>query len=128
MTTTVQTLLQAAWEVARHGYAPYTHVAKGAAVQTTDGTISVGCNVELVSWSGSICAEVAAVANTASQGKLQIARIAVVPFGYPCGACLQMLSEFGAEIDIITEDDGHNVIVKPLSELLPMSFSKNNYR
>lgn len=126
--TQAQALLKAAWEMTAKAYAPYTNIGKGAAVQTADGNVYLGCNVELVSWSGSICAETAAVGAAAADGNLQIKRVAVVPFRYPCGVCLQLLREFGADIEIITEDAAGNLICKSLSELLPAGFTSANYR
>ncbi len=89
-------LFQAACHVQRNSYAPYSSFHVGAALLTDDGEIFAGCNVENASYGLTICAERAAVMQAVSAGKRHFVALALcatksVP---PCGACLQVLSEF----------------------------------
>jgi cytidine deaminase len=125
-------LIAAAHEATKHAHAPYSNFFVGAALLTGDGKIFSGCNVENASYGLTICAErnaiFAAVAASivAPQGKIAIQAIAVVnaqnvPCS-PCGACRQVIAEFGN--DIIVYHQGKNGIKQStIAELLPDSFS-----
>jgi cytidine deaminase len=95
------TELRAAARAAReHAYAPYSHFTVGAAVETADGRRFSGANVENASYGLTICAERTAVFAAVLAGARGIAAVAVSgPDGItapPCGACRQVLAEFGA--------------------------------
>ena len=92
-------LVDAAWSAREQAYAPYSKFAVGAALLAADGRIFVGCNVENLSFGLSNCAERVAVATAVAAGAREFLAVAVVadtdvPVS-PCGACRQVLSEFG---------------------------------
>ena len=97
----------AAREVLTHAYAPYSKFHVGAAVLTNSGAIYSGCNVENASYGLTICAERAAIATgVAAEGPSLRIRAVVVFNGNdapcsPCGACRQVIFEFGPDADVI---------------------------
>jgi len=120
--------LRAAARAAReHAYAPYSTFAVGAAVETTDGRRFSGANVENASYGLTICAERTAVFAAVLAGARRLAAVAVSgPDGTtttPCGACRQVLAEFGAPDVPLTyarADGGWSDTT--LGELLPVAF------
>jgi cytidine deaminase len=120
-------LLASAREILRRAYAPYSGFKVGAAVLTQEGKIFTGCNVENASYGLTICAErsaiFSAVANSA--GKPNLRAVAVVnekevPCS-PCGACRQVISEFGLEtVVLFKSEQGYEELT--ISELLPSGF------
>ena len=120
-----QQLLEAARSASRSAYAPYSNFRVGAAIQTEEETIYAGCNVENASYGLSMCAERNAVAAMVfAMGNLKIKKVAVVSPDakpcMPCGACRQVLREFGCE-EVIVEDDS-GVVGYGFEEILPHSF------
>ena len=119
-------LLGLAKEAAARAYAPYSEFRVGAAIQTADGGIYTGVNIENASFGLTLCAERAALAAAVTDGQREFASIAVAALDrrpvWPCGACLQVLSEFGSDILIITEDKSGQPVSRDLKELLPESF------
>ena len=114
-------LLAAAWEARESAYAPYSRFAVGAALLGADGRVFKGCNVENLSYGLTICAERVAVASAVTAGQREFIAIAVVadtavPIS-PCGACRQVLSEFGVARVILANRKEH--VEFSLSELLP---------
>jgi cytidine deaminase len=95
-------LIEAAKAACGRAYAPYSNFRVGAALVLDDGKIITGCNVENASYGLTICAERAAVFTAIAAGAKAISRVAVavesptddVASLMPCGACLQVLSEF----------------------------------
>lgn len=120
--------LRAAARAAReHAYAPYSKFAVGAAVETTDGRRFTGANVENASYGLTICAERTAVFAAVLAGARRLAAVAVTgPDGTtttPCGACRQVLAEFGAADVPLTyarADGGWSDTT--LGDLLPVAF------
>jgi cytidine deaminase len=119
-------LLETARKAAEQSYAPYSKVARGAALLADDGTVTSGSNVEFVSYGGSVCAELAALAQAVGSGKRKFTCLALAPVGFPCGSCRQALSEFGLDLELISEREDGSVGVKTLAELLPRSFGKSH--
>jgi cytidine deaminase len=109
----------------KRSYAPYSGYRVGAALLTSRGVV-VGCNVENASYPLCICAEASAVARAVSQAYLQWKAIAVATegpeAGSPCGACRQILAEFGLELPVGLVVNGKVQRVVTVSELLPFAF------
>ena len=97
-------LVRRARDVMRHAHAPYSGFHVGAAIEAGDGTIHVGCNVESASYGLTICAERMALGAAVAAGATRITRVVVTtdvdPPAAPCGACRQLLAEFGLTMEI----------------------------
>lgn len=119
-------LVQAALAVQDQAYAPYSQFAVGAALRTAKGTLVVGCNVENASYGLTMCAEQAAVAAMIAGGEREFGTIVIASRGAvtPCGACRQVLAEFGMNSAVVLVDsDTHEVQHRWLvKELLPGAF------
>jgi cytidine deaminase len=126
----LKTLTDAARAASQNAYCPYSKFRVGAAVLTEEGAIYSGCNVENASYGLTICAERNAVFQAASRGHRRILAVAVyTPTASPtapCGACRQVINEFGPDADIISVCDGPGTIQAKLSELLPQAFGPQN--
>jgi cytidine deaminase len=119
-------LIEAARAVRENAYAPFSKFKVGAALETEDGEIIVGSNVESASYGLTVCAERVAVWNAISQGKRKIRRIAVVAdteeLTPPCGVCRQIIWEFGGDIPVLFSNlQGKNETVQ-MKDLLPRAF------
>jgi cytidine deaminase len=120
-------LVDAARAAQAQAYCPYSNYRVGAALLAEDGRVFVGCNVENASYGLTVCAERSAVFTAVSAGARRFRRIVVAtdsePPGPPCGACRQVLAEFGAELEV--ESVGpHQSKRWRIGELLPDAFSK----
>jgi cytidine deaminase len=119
-------LVARARAASKRAYAPYSSFPVGAAVLTTDGLLFDGCNVENASLGLTICAERSAIFKMVSEGGRKIRAIAIyTPTSTPsppCGACRQVLNEFGADCLVVSACDGFAVLEKNLSALLPGAF------
>jgi cytidine deaminase len=118
-------LIEAAVNVRRWAYAPYSHYNVGAAVLTASGRIYDGVNVENAAYPNGICAERVAAFKAISQGERQLIAVAVVSEngGSPCGACRQVLSEFAQDMLVLLADgEGRLLGETHLGELLPCAF------
>ena len=119
-------LVSAALAARRHAYAPYSRVRVGAALLTDSGKVYTGVNVENASYGLTICAERVAVGKAVSEGHRKFHAIAVVlagPNPTPCGACRQVLAEFGECIVICADArNTRRLRMYLLSELLPSAF------
>ena len=121
-------LLSSARKVRSHAHAPYSKFMVGAAVLDDRGRIHVGCNVENASYGLTVCAERNAVAAAVAAGARSIVAVTVVtaasPAAPPCGACRQVLVEFGND-DLIVElagPAGKAAQRLTLRDLLPQAF------
>lgn len=119
-------LLRAAREARRRAHAPFSGFKVGAALETVDGTIVSGCNIENVSFGLTMCAERVAIFKALSEGHRRFRRLAIVTGAAaptpPCGACLQVLWEFGGDLDVILANLRRETGRHRLSELLPRPF------
>ena len=117
---------RAAARARRRAYAPYSRFPVGAAVLTTDGMSYTGCNVENASYGLTLCAERVAIHTAVAQGRRRVTALAVAgPAGatlMPCGACRQVMDEFGVQTVILASARGAPAIVS-LSDLLPWPFT-----
>ena len=122
-------LVARAREAMRHAYAPYSEFRVGAAIEAADGRMFAGCNVESASYGLTICAERMALGAAVAAGARAFRRVAVTtevdPPAAPCGACRQLLAEFGTAVEVIA--------VGPTTErrwtlaaLLPDAFTKES--
>lgn len=126
-------LLAIATEAREHAYAPYSNDFKvGAAVLTEDGSIFSGCNIENASYGATICAERVAVFKAVCDGHRKIRALAVIaddlqPIA-PCGMCLQVISEFGQDADVIMANTKGDVELTNMKKLLPRNFKFRNLK
>jgi cytidine deaminase len=122
----VETLMGAARDASTRAYAPYSGFRVGAAILTEHGAIHTGCNVENASYGLAICAErnAAAAMALASPDDREIRLVAVYSPDaspcFPCGACRQVLREFGCKEVIVEEASGLRRY--PFEEILPHAF------
>ncbi|HEU4523674.1 MAG TPA: cytidine deaminase [Gemmatimonadales bacterium] len=121
-------LLTAALAVKARAYAPYSKFRVGAALETESGDVYVGCNVENASYGLTICAERAAVCAAVAAGARRLRRVMVVsdadPPAAPCGACRQVLSEFGSDFRVEAVGPKRSASWT-MAELLPAAFSRD---
>ena len=114
-------LIAAAWEAREKAYAPYSNFQVGAALLASDGQVFPGCNVENISYGLTNCAERVAIGAAVAQGVRNFEKVAVVadtvePIS-PCGACRQVLAEFGVKTIILANRAGS--VEFSMEELLP---------
>ena len=120
-----QELFRLAKEASKKAYSPYSKIKVGAALFCKNGKIFTGVNVENSSYGGTICAERTAFVKAISEGEREFAKIAVggsIKNLVPCGMCRQFMSEFGADLDIIYEDEDGNIVETTLGVLFPNEF------
>lgn len=101
-----QELIDAAIAARARAYAPHSNFPVGAALLAESGEIFVGCNVENASLGLTTCAERNAIAAAVVAGQTKFRALAVCasPLATPCGACRQIILEFGDQIDVLAFD------------------------
>lgn len=123
---TERELVERALEMRRFSYAPYSHFRVGAALECQDGSVYTGCNVENAAYGSSLCAERTALVKAVSEGRRRFVRLAVAgdsaDYCWPCGACRQMLREFGTDLEVLAANREGAYVAISLEELLPHSF------
>jgi cytidine deaminase len=128
VTPTDKALLAAAIAAQAHAHCPFSKYPVGAAVLTADGEIFGGCNVESASFSLTCCAERVAVFKAVSEGHQQIVACAIVTAEQrpvpPCGACRQVLFEFGATMRLVLGTQAGDIRIASLGNLLPEGFGQ----
>lgn len=124
-------LIQAAEEVRKNAYAPYSHFRVGAALKAASGKVYVGCNVENSSYGMTMCAERNAMFNAVANGEHEFAALVIAAdessdgsLCPPCGACRQVLAEFCGPDMPITLVAGGKRETHQLGALLPLTFGK----
>lgn len=127
----VERLLQAARDVRRRAWAPYSGFHVGAALLDEHGRIHAGCNVENAAYPQSQCAEATAIGALVVAGGRRIVAAAVVGVApqpvSPCGGCRQRLREFAADtVPIWLADEQRLRVRHTLGELLPASFGPDH--
>ena len=119
-------LVAAARRAREHADAAFSHFKVGAALESGDGSVTTGCNIENATYGLTICAERVAMFKAISEGHRVFTRIAIVADTEaptpPCGACRQILWEFAGNLEVIlanlTADTGSHY----LKDLLPHPF------
>jgi cytidine deaminase len=126
MTDASHELLGAARQARLHAVAPFSQFQVGAALETQDGRIITGCNIENASYGLTICAERVAIFKAISDGERRFRRIAIVADTEqptpPCGACRQILWEFAGDLQIILGNCHSETARHQLATLLPLPF------
>jgi cytidine deaminase len=117
-----QALIQTAITARQQAYAPYSSFQVGAALLAKDGRVFTGCNVENLSYGLTICAERNAIFSAVAAGVREFAAIAITadtrePIS-PCGACRQVMAEFG-DLKVLSATLDGKVFESTISELLP---------
>jgi len=130
MSANAPDLIEKATEALERAWAPYSGFSVGAALLAEDGRVFTGCNVENASYGLTVCAERTAVFKAVSEGARSFRALAVVCDGRhpvtPCGACLQVLREFAADMPIACGDLGGAVRRTSLKKLLPSPFRSDD--
>lgn len=123
-------LLATAREAQASAYAPYSNFAVGAAVLLSDGMIYRGCNVENASFGLTVCAERVALFHAITDGRMDIAAVAVITSApklcKPCGACRQVIAEFSQAdnpIAILSATLSGESMLETITTLLPDTFA-----
>jgi cytidine deaminase len=124
-------LKELAKEASLKSHSPYSKAKVGSAVETSDGKIFQGCNIENSSFGGTVCAERVAIWKAVSEGHKKLKRIHVYTLdGWPpCGMCLQVMTEFSDENLEITFSNAKGVeTTKKLKELLTHAFTPEHLK
>jgi cytidine deaminase len=120
-------LVEAALAARQNAHAPYSKFLVGAAIESEDGRIFSGCNIENATYGLTVCAERVALWKAMSEGVRAFRRIAVAAGTEsptpPCGACRQLLWEFCGDIDIVLSNLHGRVETMRLKDLLPRPFN-----
>lgn len=122
----VDELKQVALSARERAHAPYSEFRVGCALETGDGTVFAGCNVENASFGITICAERVALGAAVASGRRDLRRLVLVadqdePVP-PCGACLQALVEFAPDLEVVSVGDAGGRSTWRVRELLPAFF------
>lgn len=129
-------LMRLAREARRASYCPYSGVAVGAALITTEGHVYSGANIENAAFSPSVCAERVALFKAIEAGERSFSAIAVAggrremedTDGFaPCGVCRQVMAEFCDGDFKVLLKDGEKVCEHSLDDLLPLGFTNKNF-
>ena len=121
-------LVDRARDALEQAYVPYSEYTVGAALQTADCSVYVGCNIENANYSNSLHAEEVAVAAAVADGHRSFDRLAVSSGARdgvtPCGMCRQTLAEFAdADLPVVCDEGDGGTTTHTLGELLPNTIS-----
>ena len=123
-----ETLVAAARAAREHAVADFSGFKVGAALETGDGRIITGCNIENASYGLTICAERVAIFKALSEGERTFIRIVVVADTDsptpPCGACRQIIWEFCGDVEVIMANTTKVTANLQMKDLLPLPFDK----
>ncbi|MCG8514653.1 MAG: cytidine deaminase [Halanaerobiales bacterium] len=130
MENTMERLVRAALEAREKAYVPYSNFPIGAALLTKDGQIFSGCNIENASYGLTNCAERTAIFKAISAGHHELKMMVVVadtarPIP-PCGACRQVIFEFGEDITVVMRNLQGDSVQYQSRELLPAAFNRRD--
>jgi cytidine deaminase len=119
-------LVTAARQAREHAVARFSGFKVGAALETANGVIITGCNVENATYGLTVCAERVAMFKALSEGHREFTRVAVVADTEdptpPCGACRQILWEFGGDLEVVLANLTTDKGTHRLKDLLPLPF------
>ena len=122
----LKNLIEAAGNVREKAFAPYSNFRVGAAVQTRNGKVYTGCNIENASYGLTMCAERVAIFKAISEGEKEFTSLAVVAdtedLTPPCGSCRQIIWEFCGDVPVTLSNLQGKTETVPMSELLPRAF------
>ena len=131
-------LIEKAFEMRNHSYAPYSNFKVGAALLTKDGKIYGGCNIENAAYTPSNCAERTAFFKAVSEGERDFCAIAIAggpesgvrDYCAPCGVCRQVMAEFcnPETFTVIMAKSPEDYVDYSLKELFPLAFSPENLK
>ena len=123
-----EALIAAARAVRERAVADFSGFKVGAALETTDGQIITGCNVENASYGLTVCAERVAIFKAISEGHRQLRRIVVVADTDsptpPCGACRQIIWEFCGDAEVVMANLTTVTATLQMKDLLPLPFDR----
>ena len=123
-------LFEAAKAGRERSYSPYSGHKVGAAIETSDGTIFAGCNVENSSYGGTICAERVAIQKAVSEGHRKIRQVFVVtdsnPPWPPCGMCRQVIAEFADHAKLHTANLQGDCESFEFEQIFPRAFTPDH--
>jgi cytidine deaminase len=119
-------LVETARRARENASAAFSHFKVGAALEAADGTVFTGCNIENATYGLTICAERVVMFKAISEGHRAFTRIAIVADTEaptpPCGACRQILWEFGGNLEVILANMARETGRHQLKDLLPLPF------
>jgi cytidine deaminase len=122
----IQRLVDAARRARDCSLSPFSNFCVGAAVETEDGRIYTGCNIESASFGLTVCAERVAIWKALSEGERKFKRLAVVvdttPLTPPCGTCRQIIWEFCRDVEVVLANLSGDIETDMMSDLLPRAF------
>jgi cytidine deaminase len=128
----VEILLEAALNARTYAIAPFSGFTVGAELQTEDGRIHTGCNIENASYGLTMCAERVAIFKALSQGERSFRRMAIAAdtdtLTPPCGPCRQLLWEFCGDLELILVNPAGKTAAFHVAELLPRPFDASFLR
>lgn len=120
-------LVKEAEKAKEFAYVPYSKFRVGAAVLAKDGKVYTGCNIENASYGLTNCAERTALYKAVSEGNKEFQAIAISTdledAASPCGACRQVLAEFGLNYDVLLANVKGQYSVMKVKDLLPLAFT-----
>jgi cytidine deaminase len=123
-------MARAARAASERAYCPYSRFPVGAAVLTSAGEVFTGCNIENAAYGSTMCAERVAVFQAIAKGQREVKAVVIyTPTPRPsasCGACRQVINEFGPGAEVVCVCDGPDVLRARLNEFLPEAFGPQN--
>ena len=134
---TEKALIEQAIRGRKYAYAPYSGFRVGAAIETDDGSVYTGCNIENAAYGPTNCAERTAIFKAVSEGKKSFTQIAIIGgkeenhvtgYATPCGVCRQVMMEFcdPKSFKIIVAKSVEDYKVYTLEQLMPEGFGPDN--
>ncbi len=119
-------LIEAARQARQNAHATFSGFKVGAAIETKNGKIYTGCNIENASYGLTMCAERVAIFKAISEGETEFTRLAVVAdtpeLTPPCGACRQIIWEFCGDVPVLMANLKDETEIVQMKELLPRAF------